>query len=275
MRYSQGKIDGEMYTAVVANRGSPAVDHPVLVIFGSRGARHTVLVEFEIGEEVSPRIANNSIYIRQDYAHHGIRFIQYQFRRVGGEFKMVGSESQNMSPREYSGLSEKSQDAPGHKSREVWSGTSVNLLTARSQCWLDTLDIDDSPTARMRQARAQDLFERGLAQKPRWSARFASRRQCCCPYPSSNSTAGAITSIQAATSTTASACTRQRRCPSSRKAEYVVLAIEASDILEIRAKRCFESSHAGAADVRFRAKRRPWQLNTRRRKEGIRASRDE
>ena len=163
VRYAQGKIDGGAYAAVVANTVSPEEGrHPAVVIFRSRGdGRHTLLAEFEIGEGVSTRIANNSIYIRQDYAHHGIRFIQYQFRRVGGEFKMIGIESQDISLSEHSGVYEKERDVSGYKSREMWSGTRTNLLTARSECWLKTLNMDDSPANRIQQARAQSLFERG------------------------------------------------------------------------------------------------------------------
>ena len=37
LQYSQGKIDGETYTAVVANRGNPKEElRPVIVIFSSR-----------------------------------------------------------------------------------------------------------------------------------------------------------------------------------------------------------------------------------------------
>lgn len=165
VRYSQGEIDGEAYTAVVANRENPEQDHhPAIVIFGSRDGQHKLLAEFEIGVGASSRIENNSIYIRQDYAHHGIRFVQYQFKRVGGEFKMIGIESQDMSQSDY-GVSEKERDAPGYRSQEMWSGTSTNLLASRGECWLKAFNIDDSPANLIQQKEAQNLFERGTRPK--------------------------------------------------------------------------------------------------------------
>ncbi|HEX7640672.1 MAG TPA: hypothetical protein VF472_00535 [Burkholderiaceae bacterium] len=163
---SQGKIDGETYTAVVANRRNPKEElHPVVVIFSSRDGRHKLLTEFDIENGVSSKIENNSIYIRQDYAHHGIRFIQYQFKRVGGEFKMIGIESQDMSSSDYGGVSEIEREAPNYRSQEMWSGISTNLLTARSECWLKMFDIDYSQANPNQQDEAQSLFYRGARPK--------------------------------------------------------------------------------------------------------------
>lgn len=165
VQYSQGKIDGEVYMSVVANRGNPREDsRPVVVIFGSRNGQHKLLTEFEIGDGVSTRVKNNSIYIRLDYAHHGIRFIQYQFKRVDGEFKMIGIESQDMSLSDY-GVSEKELDAPGYRSREMWSGTSTNLLASRGECWLKMFDAGDSPENLLQQKQAHNLFEQGARPK--------------------------------------------------------------------------------------------------------------
>jgi hypothetical protein len=165
VQYSQGKIDGEVYTAFVANRGNPNEDRrPVIVIFGSADGQHELLIEFEIGDGASSRVENNSIYIRQDYAHHGIRFVQYQFKRVGGEFMMVGVESQDMSLSDYS-VSEKERDAPDYRNQEMWSGTSTNFLASQSNCWLKMLDVSDSPENLIQQKEAEHLFERGARPK--------------------------------------------------------------------------------------------------------------
>lgn len=165
VQYSQGEIDGEAFTAVVANRGNSKEDrHPVIVIFGTQEGRHKLLTEFEIGDGASVRVENNSIYIRQDYAHHGIRFVQYQFKRFGGEFKMIGIESQDMSSSDY-GVSEKERNAPGYRSQEMWSGTSTNLLVSRGECWLKMFDMGDSSTKLIQQKEAQNLFERGARPK--------------------------------------------------------------------------------------------------------------
>ncbi len=167
VRYSQGKIDGEVFTAIVANRGNPEENRrPVIVIFGSRNGQHRLFTEFEIGERgASTSVKNNSIYIRQDYAHHGIRFVQYQFKQVDGEFKMIGIESQDMSPGDYRGVSEKARDAPGYRSQEMWSGTSTNLLASRGECWMKMLDSGDSPANVIQLKEAQSLFERGARPK--------------------------------------------------------------------------------------------------------------
>lgn len=167
VQYSQGKIDGEAYTAVVANRGNPKEDRrPVIVIFESRDGLYKLLTEIDVGDGAvsKVKIKNNSIYIRQDYAHHGIRFIQYQFKRVGDEFKMIGIESQDMSLSDY-GVSEEELDAPGYKSQEMWSGASTNLIASRGECWLKMSDAGDSTASLMQQEVAQDQFERGARPK--------------------------------------------------------------------------------------------------------------
>lgn len=146
VQYSQGKFDGAAYTAAVPSRGQATEDTgPVLVIFESRGGQHKLLTEIDLVVDswATAKIKNNSIYIRQDFAHHGIRFIQYQFRLIGGEFKMVGVESQDMSPSHYN-VSTEELNSPGYKSREMWSGTSTNFLTSRGECWLKMLDLPDS-----------------------------------------------------------------------------------------------------------------------------------
>lgn len=164
-QYSQGKIDGETYTTVVANRGNPKEERrPVIVIFRSRDGQHELLNEIEVGDGASSRIKNNSIYIRQDYAHHGIRFVQYQFKRVGGEFKMIGIESQDMSLSDYS-VSDKERDASGYRSQEMWSGTSTNLLDSRGECWLKMFDEGDSRANLTQQKEKYGLFERGARPK--------------------------------------------------------------------------------------------------------------
>lgn len=146
VQHSQGKFDGAAYTAAVQNRGQATEDtRPTLVIFETRGGQHKLLTEIDLVVDpwTTVEIKNNSIYIRQDYAHHGIRFVQYQFRPVGGEFKMVGIESQDMSPSGYS-VSTKELNSPDYKDREMWSGTSTNFLTSRGECWLKMLDLPDS-----------------------------------------------------------------------------------------------------------------------------------
>jgi hypothetical protein len=171
VQYSQGKIDGEAYTAVVADRGNPEEDRrPVIVIFGSRDGQHKLLAEFEIvnggaSAGASSRVKNNSIYIRQDYAHHGIRFIQYQFKRVDGEFRMIGIESQDMSLSDYSGVSEKERVASGYNRQAMWSGTSTNLLASRGECWLKMSDLGDSAANLIQRKEEQNLFERGVRPK--------------------------------------------------------------------------------------------------------------
>lgn len=146
VQYSQGKFDGAAYTAAVPNRRQATEGAgPVLVIFETRGEQHKLLTEIDLVTDswTTVQIKNNSIYIRQDSAHHGIRFVQYQFRLIGGEFKMVGVESQDMSPSHYK-VSTEELNSPGYKSREMWSGTSTNFLTSRGECWLKMLDLSDS-----------------------------------------------------------------------------------------------------------------------------------
>ena len=78
---------------------------------------------------------------------------------------MIGIESQDMSPSDYSGVSEKERDAAGYKSQEMWSGTSTNLLASRAECWLKMFDMGDSPANLIQQEEAQKIFDRGARPK--------------------------------------------------------------------------------------------------------------
>lgn len=165
-QYAQGKINGKIYTAIVASKGNQTEEnHTVFVIFESQADRHKLLADVDIGDSaIRVKIKNDSIYIRQDYAHHGIRFIQYQFKQIGTEFKMVGIEDQDMSLSDYI-VSEKERNASNYRSQEMWSGTSTNFLTSRGECWLNTLELSDSPTNLTERKEAQELFERGARPK--------------------------------------------------------------------------------------------------------------
>jgi hypothetical protein len=131
---------------------------------GSRNGQHKLLAEFENGKGASPRVENNSIYIRQDTAHLGNWFVQYQFKRVDGEFKMIGIESQNISQSGY-GVSEKELNAPDYTDQEMWSGSSTNLLVSRGECWLKMFDMGESSANLIQQKEARNLFERGARPK--------------------------------------------------------------------------------------------------------------
>ncbi len=155
VQYSQGTIDGADYTAVVAAKEDGP---PVLAIFETRGEQRKLLTEIELdsGSGTTVKIKHNSIYIRQDHAHHGIRFTQYQFKRIHREFKMVGLESQDMSLSNY-GVSTNELNSPSYKSREMWSGSSTNFLTSRGECWLKMLDL---PTSEKLSPELKDAYAR-------------------------------------------------------------------------------------------------------------------
>ena len=167
VQFSQGKIDGADYTAVVANRGNAKEDGPpVLAIFETRGEQRKLLTEIELGsgEETTVKIQHNSIYIRQDYAHHGIRFTQYQFKHIDREFKMVGIESQDMSLSDY-GVPENERESSGYTSREMWSGSSTNVHTYREECWLKMLDLELSEKLSTEFKDAHARFKLGVRPK--------------------------------------------------------------------------------------------------------------
>ena len=167
VQYSQGTIDGADYTAVVAHRVTDqGHGTPVLGIFQLRGEQPKLLAEIELHSSVGAtvKIKSNSIYIRQDHAHHGIRFTQYQFKRIDREFKMVGIESQDMSLSHY-GVSTKELNSPSFKSREMWSGSSTNFLTSRGECWLKMLDLPTSEKLTPDFKDAHARFEMGVRPK--------------------------------------------------------------------------------------------------------------
>ncbi len=139
---------------------------PVLAIFETRGEQRKLLTEIELdsGSGTTVKIKHNSIYIRQDFAHHGIRFTQYQFKRIHREFKKVGLESQDMSLSHY-GVSTKELNSPSFKSREMWSGSSTNFLTSRGECWLKMLDLPTSEKLTPDFKDAHARFEMGVRPK--------------------------------------------------------------------------------------------------------------
>jgi hypothetical protein len=188
VQYSNGKIAGAAYTAAVAKRGNATEsDRPVLVIFETHGEERKLLTEIELGGQVGTAvmIKSNSIYIRQDYAHHGIRFTQYQFKRSGGEFKMVGIESQDMSLSGY-GVSPKELNSPGYKDKDMWSGTSVNLLTSRGECWLKMLDLPTSDNLPPEYKDAYARFERGVRPKSAVTGEIRFAQEALVPLSSFN-----------------------------------------------------------------------------------------
>jgi hypothetical protein len=93
------------------------------------------------------KIAKDSFYLRQETAHHGIFSATYQFKKIDQKFHLVGLETQSMSSCAYS------TDFPDAQNErcafmEMWSGTSINFLTSKAECWLQTFRLDKDERSR-------------------------------------------------------------------------------------------------------------------------------
>ena len=136
---ARGSIEGQNYLAIQMDAGNQTVDgfKPVLVFArikndGSYDPFAVWKLPSLLGLNVA--IKNNSIYVRQDTAHHGVYFSAYQFKLRRGSFQLVGIENQSITPATYAGIM---------KNLELWEGTSANLSTAKAIVWAQSFDMDN------------------------------------------------------------------------------------------------------------------------------------
>lgn len=136
---AKGQIEGQDYLAIQMDAGNQTAEgfKPVLVF--ARIRKNSSYEPFDVWElpsllGLSVAIRNDSIYVRHDTAHHGVYFSTYQFKLRSGSFQLVGIENQSITPAAYAGIM---------KNRELWQGTSANLLTAKAIVWAQSFDMDN------------------------------------------------------------------------------------------------------------------------------------
>ena len=135
---AKGQIEGKRYLALKMDAGDQIASDfkPVLVFAHIR--QNGSYEPFDVWQlpsllELSVEIKNDSIYVRHDTAHHGVYFSTYQFKLRGGSFQLVGIENQSITPAAYAGIM---------KNRELWHGTSANLITEKAIVWAQSFDMD-------------------------------------------------------------------------------------------------------------------------------------
>ncbi|HTM78833.1 MAG TPA: hypothetical protein VL133_14555 [Devosia sp.] len=142
----EGKIDDDTYVVqIVSDEGAP----DFLLLKAMDGAPAQISKMELVGDLQAYRvkIARDSFYLRQETAHHGIFSATYQFKKIHRKFQLVGLETQSMSSCAYSSDFPDAQNEPC-ASTEMWSGTSVNFLTSKAECWLQTFRLDKDERSR-------------------------------------------------------------------------------------------------------------------------------
>lgn len=143
---TQGIINGEKYVSILSFRTKKdSTDYnPTIVILVSRNGKYERVAEVNLQQDninaYTTSIKNNSIFIRNDTAHHGVYSSQYQFKKINDSFYLVGLEYQSMTPSIYS-VSEEESNAPDYQEVEIWSGSSVNFFTSIMECWQQTFNV--------------------------------------------------------------------------------------------------------------------------------------
>jgi len=136
---NEGIIDGERYVAqIVSDKGAPD-----FLLLKAMGKENSQISRMELIGDLNAyhvRVAKNSVYFRWETSHHGIFSSTYQFRKIKQKFYLVGLETQAMTSCLYSVDTPDAEKEPC-TSMEMWSGTSVNFVTSRAECWLQTFNL--------------------------------------------------------------------------------------------------------------------------------------
>lgn len=146
LQSDEGKIDGDTYVVqIVPDGGAP----DFLLLKAAEGAPIQISKMELVGDPAAyqVKIARDSFYLREETAHHGIFFVTYQFKMVNRKFHLVGLETQSMSQCMYSADFPDAQNEPC-ASLEMWSGTSINFLTSKADCWLQTFRLGKDERSR-------------------------------------------------------------------------------------------------------------------------------
>jgi hypothetical protein len=145
MQYAEGEINDNKYYAMVSNQGGTDNSPAIFLLKNKKNSLEEVF-KLDIAEyppSYSVMIKNNSFYIRFDTAHHGVHFSQYQFKKIKGQFFLIGIEYQSMALVEPTEATAKDLGI-----LESWEGTSLNLLTSKAECWQQTFNLTKGEKSR-------------------------------------------------------------------------------------------------------------------------------
>ena len=136
---TEGEIDNEKYIITMFSDNQKNIS-PTIHFLKVNGKSLELIAVIDVYENTSSyqfKINNNSLYIKTNTAHHGVYFSQYQFKKKNDGFYLVGVEAQSISPTTFTLDSDNSEH-----SLEMWDGLSVNFLTSKAECWLETFDLE-------------------------------------------------------------------------------------------------------------------------------------
>ena len=132
----RGRIDGVEYLAfqVGDDPGNPYSSASFILVFRKMPDRSALVATIDLQgdypQDYEVTIKNNSVYLKQGGAHHGVYSSRYQFKQIERQFRMIGEEWQSIALGCYSG-----DESPGCDKYVIWLGGSYNLLTASAISW--------------------------------------------------------------------------------------------------------------------------------------------
>jgi hypothetical protein len=137
--HAEGRIDGEDYLAMITWKTSP---EPSLLLFRKNADRFKLIAKAQTvsggGSHAKVSIKNNSLFLEEWTGLHGWHGVRYQFKRIDGEFTMIGAEHRSETLGCYSG-----DESPTCGEYEAFNGTSYNFLTSEALCWRENICFDD------------------------------------------------------------------------------------------------------------------------------------
>jgi hypothetical protein len=139
--YVKGRIDGEEYVAIVANRTSPtANDGPIILVFRKTAGQFDVIAKVDLQGDYSQMysiaIKNNSLFLEHWVGHHGWHGGRYQFKQINRKFRLIGEEHRSQSLGCYAG-----DESPACSEYEVSWGMSYNFRTSSALHWKETINL--------------------------------------------------------------------------------------------------------------------------------------
>lgn len=145
--YTTGYIDSKKYIARITNAANKKDEYVGVILISLLNNNEQKLIAAIDLQGDNPlaygvKIKNNSIYLITSTAHHGVYFTKYQFKRYNDSFRLIGIESQSMTLSDYS-VDASELAEPSYKQLEMWAGSSTNLLSSETECWLQRIDSDN------------------------------------------------------------------------------------------------------------------------------------
>lgn len=129
-----GSIDGDRVLAVITRDDAGEL----LTVFRQEATRYVGIAQTKYMDGFpsyvsTVAVTDNSLFLGAGNCHHGCYDRRYQFKNLGGQFKLVGFEWQGDTWCSY--FDEK--NAPPDCNNSVRSGNSYNLLSSQTICWLE------------------------------------------------------------------------------------------------------------------------------------------